>query len=155
MQMTNGANFQRADPMLCSCLVQTLEIYEKALSFDFTAILLNETLDDPSSTNLPSSWKEFVEKPETVANLFRIIKTNIPHETQQSIKMKACQCLQHLANIRHSLFENSETRIKYVTFFVTECIHMLQSPALSNYILKDRAIYKEFVPIFCKLQNNF
>lgn len=69
--------------------------------------------------------------------------------------MKACQCLQHLANIRHSLFENSETRIKYVTFFVTECIHMFQSPALSNYILKDRAIYKEFVPIFCKLQNNF
>jgi hypothetical protein len=68
--------------MLCSCLVQTLEIYEKALSFDFTAILLNETLDDPSSTNLPSSWKEFVEKPETVSNLFRIIKTNIPHETQ-------------------------------------------------------------------------
>lgn len=32
---------------------------------------------------------------------------------------------------------------------------MLQSPATEVYILKDRQLYKEFVPILIKLQNNF
>lgn len=34
-----------------------LETYLKCLQFDFVAILLNETLDEPSQTNLPAAWE--------------------------------------------------------------------------------------------------
>ena len=46
------------------------ETYNKCLTFDFIAILLNETLDEPSQTNLPSSWTKHVENPQTLNVLF-------------------------------------------------------------------------------------
>ena len=52
--------------MMTESLLQALSILERALSFDFTAILLNETLEDPVTTNIPTSWGEFIELPSTV-----------------------------------------------------------------------------------------
>ncbi len=46
--------------------------------FDYTSVLLNETLDEPSSTNVPNSWREFIENKETIDVLFFILKANIP-----------------------------------------------------------------------------
>mmetsp|Transcript_1415 Transcript_1415/g.1924 ORF Transcript_1415/g.1924 Transcript_1415/m.1924 type:complete len:87 (+) Transcript_1415:292-552(+) len=63
--------------ILTESLLQSLCILERALCFDFTAILLNETLDDPVTTNIPSSWAPFVEKPSTVANLFLVLAADI------------------------------------------------------------------------------
>ena len=59
--------------ILTESLMQSLCILERALCFDFTAILLNETLDDPVSTNIPSSWAPFIEKPSTVQCLFHVL----------------------------------------------------------------------------------
>ena len=42
----------------------------KCLQFDFVAILMNETLDEPSQTNLPSAWEPFIKDPETITVLF-------------------------------------------------------------------------------------
>ena len=69
--------------------------------------------------------------------------------------MKACQCLGHLANTRHSLFESTEKRIAFVTTFVSELIIFLQSSALKTFVFKERQLYKEFVPILNKVQSNF
>ena len=71
------------------------------------------------------------------------------------LKMKAAQCLGHLANTRHSLFETTDKRIAFVTTFVGELIKFLQSPALHTFVFKERQLYKEFVPILIKIQSNF
>jgi len=60
--------------------MQALCILEKALSFDFTAILLNETLDDPVTTNVPTCWGPFIEQPSTVQNLFRVLTAEIRNQ---------------------------------------------------------------------------
>ena len=52
--------------ILSDSLLQALCILERALSFDSSAILLNDTMDDPITTNIPSSWNSFICKPETV-----------------------------------------------------------------------------------------
>ena len=96
---------------------------ERALSFDFSAILLNETMDDPVTTNVPSSWANFIVKEETVANLFRVISANFSFNL--AIKSKAAQALQHLACVRHSLFDSTDTRVAYVRNFVSEIIKFL------------------------------
>ena len=141
--------------LLTESLMQALCILERALSFDFTAILLNETLDDPITTNIPSSWAPFVEQPATVRNLFRVLSAEIRNEQSTSIKIKAAQALQHLACVRHSIFESTDKRVAYVTNFVTEIVKFLQSPALQAYVMKERLLYKEFVPILLKVQNTF
>lgn len=137
--------------LLCESLLQSLSIQEKALSFDFTAILLNETLDEPSSTNIPTAWRDSIEDPATLKNLFRILAAEIHNQQSTLLKMKACQCLGHLANTRHSLFESTDKRIVFVTTFVTELINFLQSPALKTFVFKERQLYKEFVPILNKV----
>ena len=63
--------------LLCDSLEQSLSILEKSLSFDFTAILLNETLDEPSSTNIPTAWRDNIEDPQILKNLFRILTAEI------------------------------------------------------------------------------
>lgn len=63
--------------LLCESLLQALSILEKSLSFDFTAILLNETLDDPSSTNIPTAWRQYIEDPQTLQSLFKIMTAEI------------------------------------------------------------------------------
>ena len=69
--------------------------------------------------------------------------------------MKACQALQHLACVRHSIFESTDRRVAYVSNFTTEIVKFLQSPALQNYVMKDRQLYKEFVPVLLNIQNTF
>ncbi len=139
--------------LLCESLVQTLQIYEKCLSFDYTAILLNETLEDPTSTNVPSSWRPLIaEKPETVRNLFLVLKQEYQREGER-IKKHACMCLAHLVNTRQSLFENQDQRIAFVTNIATEIINYLQTP--SQPVLASPALYREFVPILIKMQSNF
>ena len=43
----------------------------------------------------------------------------------------------------------------YVSAFVTEIVKFLQSPALSAYVMKDRQLFKEFIPILLKIQATF
>ena len=72
-----GGAFTDRASTLTESLLQALTILERALSFDFNAILLNETLDDPITTNIPSSWAPYLERPETVQNLFKILAAEI------------------------------------------------------------------------------
>lgn len=72
--------------MLNDSLYHTLSIYEKCLSFDFTAILLNETLDDPTSTNVPTSWRPIITESSTVQDLFVVLRVGTP------VKIKSIAC---------------------------------------------------------------
>ncbi len=78
--------------VLLECLKTNLQICQKCLVFDYTSVLLNETLDEPSTTNIPNNWREFVQNPETVNVLFYIIKSlNFPDQAMsQNIKIAAC-----------------------------------------------------------------
>jgi hypothetical protein len=41
------------------------------------AILLNETLDEPSQTNLPAAWVKDVENTQTIEVLFYLAKVTL------------------------------------------------------------------------------
>ena len=46
--------------MLVQSLEQSISIFEKCLSYDFNAVLLNDTLEDPSNTHIPTTWRSVV-----------------------------------------------------------------------------------------------
>eukprot|EP00347_Sterkiella_histriomuscorum_P000570 403375338 len=146
---------QQINWVLAECLKTNLEILHKCLIFDYTSVLLNETLDEPSNTNIPNAWREFIQNRESVDILFFILKANIPSPMCSAIKVTASQCLGEYANIRQSIFESPENRIEYVSNFVQNLIDLFQSPAKHNYIFKDRQIYKEFVKVPQKFEINF
>ena len=119
----SAASFPSNDSnQLCDSLLQSLSILEKSLSYDFTAILLNETMDEPSQTNIPQSWRPRIENPGLVQSLFKILTMDIRNQQSSPIKAKAAQSLAHLAALRHTIFETTDTRVAFVTNFVTELI---------------------------------
>ena len=64
--------------MMTESLLQSLSILERSLSFDFSAILLNETMVDPININLPKSWAPYIiDNPTLIENLFRVIMADI------------------------------------------------------------------------------
>ena len=69
-----ASNNQRNIDVILDSLEVCLETYHKCLTFDFIAVLLNETLDEPSQINLPSSWTTYVENPQTINALFYLCK---------------------------------------------------------------------------------
>lgn len=82
MALTQGATqppqtAPEAHNIYVECLLLALSIQDKCLGFDFSAILMNETLDEPTHTNLPSSWAPFVNRPGTLQSLFRVLQLDL------------------------------------------------------------------------------
>ena len=63
--------------MLTESLFQALSILERCLSFDFAGVLLNETMVEPVNINLPKNWAPYIENPQTIQNLFRVLTADI------------------------------------------------------------------------------
>ena len=104
---------------------------------------------------MPISWRSLIQQPSLVQHLFQLMTTNFNSFSSQLIKRKSALSLQHLAYVRHAIFETADTRQAYLTNFITEMIKVFQSQAFNQFIMSDRELYKEFVPIIAKLQINF
>ena len=133
----------------------SFSIYDKCLSYDFYAIMLNDTLDDPSSTYIPTTWRPMIERQETLADLFQVMM--IPDQSQ--LRLLTFKVATQFANIRPGIFENLEGRIDFLTRFVKELNSFLQTQNQSQNpqqtIFANRQLYKEFIPILLKLNSNF
>jgi hypothetical protein len=52
--------------------------------------MLNETMDEPTSTNTPTSWRPYIaETPSTISDLFTVLKMDLRHEKSVKIKVLA------------------------------------------------------------------
>jgi len=146
---------QQPPQIVFECLSLSLEICHKSLIFDYTSVLLNETMDEPSYTNIPNTWKDFLEEKQMVSILFLIMQENIPSPVSSVIKARAASCLSEIANVRQSVFTTPDTRIDFVKHFCESMIGLLQSNVKKQSILKDRNVFKEFVKIPYKFETNF
>lgn len=91
-----------------------MSIYEKCLSYDFNAVMLNDTLDDQSSTYVPTTWRPVVDRASTLQNLFRVISCS-----QSPQVLTSCfRSLAQLANLRPGFFESTENKTNFLLNFV-------------------------------------
>ena len=96
--------------MLAENLLKALDVVEKCLNYDETAILCNATLDEPGQTNIPLTWRPVIESPDLVLHMFRLLTTDIRNSASTAIKIKCVQALRHVAYVRHAIFSSSESR---------------------------------------------
>lgn len=87
-------------------LEASLRIYLTCLRYDFLAILLNETLDEPTQTNLPLSWAPQIQDKSSIQALVYLAKMNLTRVdfmNNDNFKLStqlALKCLTEFANIR-------------------------------------------------------
>lgn len=95
-------------------LLQALSVLEKCLNYDYSAILCNETLDEPGQTNLPHTFRDIIQQPDLIQLIFKILCADIRNSSSTAIKIKCAQSLQHLSYVRHSIFSDSQARFTFV-----------------------------------------
>ena len=78
---------------MVECLLQSLSILEKCLNYDYSAILCNETLEEPGQTNLPLSWRDVIQSPDLLKLIFKIMASDIRNSQTIAIKIKCAQAL--------------------------------------------------------------
>lgn len=151
-----------------------METYLKCLQFDFIAILLNETLDEPTQTNLPAAWECFIENPETINVLFfsvNMLLNNLQLMTTNKMNIQmidrvkkmvvlSLRCLIEFANVRLTIFQNKQTKGVFVVNFVTNLVdsfgNMSQNQGTKlSLILHHPKIFRELLKMIHKFQFNF
>ncbi|XP_059289213.1 uncharacterized protein LOC132042703 isoform X4 [Lycium ferocissimum] len=94
----------------------------KCLSFDFMGTTVDESSDDFSTIQIPSSWKQVLEDQSTVQIFFDYYEINKPN-----ISKEALECLVRLASVRRSLFTNDTSRVKYLAHLMTGTKDIMQT----------------------------
>ncbi|XP_075095924.1 uncharacterized protein LOC107774714 isoform X3 [Nicotiana tabacum] len=94
----------------------------KCLSFDFMGTTVDESSDDFSTIQIPSSWKQVLEDSSTVQIFFDYYEINKPN-----ISKEALECLIRLASVRRSLFTNDTSRVKYLAHLMTGTKDIMQT----------------------------
>ena len=106
-------------------LLQALTVLEKCLNYDWSAILCNETLEEPGQTNVPISWSQTIQTPSFIQVLFRLLTYEVRNTAAIAIKIKSAISLQHLAFMKHAIFANNDQRIAFVSNFMHEVIKLI------------------------------
>ena len=87
---------------------------------------------------MPLAWRHVIQPPDLVVHLFSLIRTDVRGSASTAIKVKSAQCLQHLAYVRHAIFESAETRYAFLGNFMQEMTKLINSPAFEHCILVNR-----------------
>ncbi|XP_043505987.1 exportin-7 isoform X5 [Polistes fuscatus] len=124
---------------------QLLKLAQNCLTFDFIGTSTDESTDDLSTVQIPTSWRPaFLDF--TSLKLFFDLYHNLP----SSLSSLALSCLVQIASVRRSLFSNTE-RAKFLSHLVDGVKHILQNPQG----LSDPGNYHEFCRLLSRLKSNF
>ncbi|MCE5165724.1 hypothetical protein HAX54_011888 [Datura stramonium] len=94
----------------------------KCLSFDFMGTTIDESSDDFSTIQIPSSWKQALEDQSTVQIFFYYYEINKPNTSKEAL-----ECLVRLASVRRSLFTNDTSRVKFLAHLMTGTKDIMQT----------------------------
>ena len=71
----------------CEALKVCLAICSQAINFEFTGIILDETLEDPLAINIPVSWKSSIIDESLLKMLFNFCVAEYPNEINELVTM--------------------------------------------------------------------
>ena len=122
-----------------------LRLALNCLSFDFIGTSPDESSDDLSTVQIPTSWRPAFLDYNTLQLFFDLYHTLPP-----SLASMALSCLVQIASVRRSLFNNTE-RAKFLLQLVTGVKYILEHPNG----LSDPACYHEFCRLLARLKSNY
>ncbi|XP_076259646.1 ran-binding protein 16 isoform X2 [Rhynchophorus ferrugineus] len=124
---------------------QLLKLAQNCLTFDFIGTSTDESTDDLSTVQIPTSWRPAFLDFTTLKLFFDLYHTLPPNLAHLSLS-----CLVQLASVRRSLFSNSE-RAKFLANLVSGVKQILQI----SEGLGDPNNYHEFCRLLARLKSNY
>ncbi|RWS05952.1 exportin-7-like protein [Dinothrombium tinctorium] len=128
-----------------SLINHLLRLALNCFSFDFIGTSPDESSDDLSTIQIPTSWRPAFLDFNTLQLFF-----DLYHYLPTSLASLALSCLVQIASVRRSLFSNTE-RAKFLTQLVTGVRRILENPQG----LSDPSCYHEFCRLLARLKSNY
>lgn len=124
---------------------QLLRLALNCLSFDFIGTSPDESSDDLSTVQIPTSWRPAFLDYNTLQLFFDLYHTLPP-----ALASVALSCLVQIASVRRSLFNNTE-RAKFLQQLVNGVKYILEHPQG----LSEPSCYHEFCRLLARLKSNY
>ncbi|ESO95104.1 hypothetical protein LOTGIDRAFT_160865 [Lottia gigantea] len=141
----NLKNLDLSDVNQHGLLSHTLQLTLNTLTFDFSGNCTDESSDDLSNAQIPTTWRTaFLDF--TTVQLFFDLFNGLP----STLSPMALSCLVQMASTRRSLF-NSAERVKFLNYLVSGVRGILENPQG----LSDPANYHEFCRLLARLKSNY
>jgi len=135
-------------PQYKQMVLEALDLAQKCLSFDFIGTHPEESLEDFTSLQVPSNWRNVIQDTKTVQNVLEIM-WNIPEE---KIQEKAMELLVQYTSIRRSIFASQDNRSAYLTKILEATCTILQQHASS---LQYTAVYVHYCRVLVAIKSNY
>mgnify|MGYP001089121822 CR=1 FL=1 len=112
-------------------LENCMQLIKNCLSYDFIGTMIDESVDDAGTVQLPTSWRSMFDDGSVIAMFFEAYARLPPMFSSQ-----AMECLVLVASFRRALFNSDAERIRFLScttlFFVALHANGLSSAALLN-----------------------
>ncbi|CAI5723453.1 hypothetical protein KXD40_000640 [Peronospora effusa] len=125
---------------------QALTLLIKCLSFDFIGANLDESADETSSLQVPTSWRSVIQDPDTLQLLFDFYTTTNPPNSS-----KCLEALMLFASVRRNLFSPEKERGLYLSHLLKGICAILRTQEG----LSDQQNYHEFCRLTGRLKSNY
>ena len=122
-----------------------LRLSLNCLSFDFIGTSPDESSDDLSTVQIPTSWRPAFMESDTLQLFF-----DLYHSLPPALAAISLSCLVQIASVRRSLFSNTE-RAKFLLQLVTGVKYVLEH----SQGLSDPGCYHEFCRLLARLKANY
>lgn len=127
-------------------LQEGAQLAQACLSFDFVGTLLDDSAEDVTTIQVPSSWRTMIEDPTTLSLFFDIYAASTP-----PLSSNALECLVKLASVRRSLFSSEAERSK----FLNRLVNGTRDVLLQKQGLGEHSNYHEFCRLLGRLKTNY
>jgi len=118
----------------------------KCLSFDFIGTNPDESVDDVSTIQVPSSWRDVVQDPATMTLLLFFYRNTEPPRSS-----RAMEALILLSSVRRSLFRSDKER----SVFLGQMMGAVRDILSTQQGLSFRENYHEFCRLLGRLKSNY
>eukprot|EP00882_Tetradesmus_deserticola_P016315 GHRQ01017417.1.p1 GENE.GHRQ01017417.1~~GHRQ01017417.1.p1 ORF type:complete len:285 (+),score=122.06 GHRQ01017417.1:116-856(+) len=126
---------------------QGLTLALSCLSFDFVGTCLDDSAEDMSTIQVPSSWRGLIEDPSTLQLFLDYYAASSPPPSKLAL-----ECLVRLASVRRSLFSSDVERSKFLNRLVNGCRDILRAQAG---LAEHHDNYHEFCRLLGRLKTNY
>ncbi|XP_059618204.1 ran-binding protein 16 isoform X2 [Phlebotomus argentipes] len=141
----NNKNLNFMDDAQNGLMTQVLRLAKNCLSFDFIGTSTDESTDELSTIQIPTSWRPVFLDLNTL-NLFFDLYDILPN----SLSSLALACLVQITSVRRSLFSNAE-RAKFLSALVRGVKNILEN----SKGFSDPENYHEFCRLLARLKSNY
>jgi exportin-7 len=130
-----------------SVINNVLELFLSILKFDFVGVFPDDTTEEITNVQVPSSWRPLFEESDTLPLMWKIYE----NLKMNDAKSKIIEVIVLLASVRRSLFTGDEDRQSYLKNLISGTVNLLKN----RESISDEETLHQISRLLSRIKSNF